>query len=70
MGTKHSHSKKLKVKSDGPAFAIGWLGRNNKTFRFSSHLISYLLVSWGKILDFVCVSPNIFLQLTDKYGIR
>ena len=40
------------------------------TYWSSSHLISYLLVSWRKILGDAQAESNIFLQLTNKYDIR
>ena len=40
------------------------------TYWSSSHLISYLLVRWRKILGEASAESNIFLQLTDKYDIR
>ena len=36
----------------------------------SLHLISYLLVSWRKILGDAQAESNIFLQLTNEYDIR
>ena len=67
MGIKPLHPNQLMVESDRCAFAKGLLGRNLLVFWY---LISYLSVIWRNILDFACVSPNIFLQLTNKYKIR
>ena len=58
---KHGHSKKNYIYFYQFILSTYWS---------SSHLISYLLVSWRKILGDAQAESDIFLQLTNKYDIR